>query len=358
MKRGFPALLLTIAAIVIAACNGKRDTFVLQGSIQDGGSDSILVTGLDFRFDRTETIHLNKGNFKWSFKPDTVTTLILILPDGRRQPVFAEKGVSSTLVIPSGNQAVELSGGYCNDLYQSYYLASLNDTCIEQASARIDSVITVNPFNEVTPYLIYDQMVLKYHAGESEIKRLISRMSGNMQDAPYLVALKAEFVGTDYSTAPLSSYILFDSIGTKIQFANIGDPSDKLLVCVWNSWQGDKGLQVRKQMEKLKNRYIDRRFFIMDLSIDVNRDRWLNAIKKDSLSWTSYIDRQGWQSRIVRTGRILDTPCYILFNENRRVEFKTDNLDELDYKLNDILPRKDQIPEIGNKPLKLRTVFD
>lgn len=359
MRTRIPAFILAIVPFVIAACNGNKDTFVLHGTVQDGGNDSILVVGIDSRFERTDTIFLNKGQFKWTFRPDTVTALLLILPDGRRQPVFAEKGVSATLEIPAGNEKVRLSGGYCNDIYQSYYLASLNDTCVEQASARIDSVITRDPFNEVTPYLIYEQMVQKYHADEKDIQRLISRMSGNMQDAPYLVALKAEFLGTENSTAPLSSYAFFDSTGTRHLFANIGDLSDKLLVCVWNSWEGQKGFDARKQMEKLKSKYLDRRLSIIDLSIDVNRDRWKEAIKKDSLSWTSYIDQHGWHSRIVRTAKIQDTPCFVLFNEGRRVEYKTGNIDELDRKLNDVLSRKDLNKEKnGNKPIKLRTVFE
>jgi hypothetical protein len=41
------------------------------------------------------------------------------------------------------------------------------------------------------------------------------------------------------------------------------------------------------------------------------------------------------------------------------VEYKTGNIDELDRKLNDVLSRKDLNKEKnGNKPIKLRTVFE
>lgn len=358
MRTRVPAVFLVLVSIVIAACS-HRDVFTLRGTIQDGGNDSILVIGLDSRFERTDTIRCNKGQFKWSFNPDTVTTLILILPDGRRQPVFAEKGVVSTLFIPSDGSQTKLSGGYCNDSYQSFYLASLQDTCVEQAAARIDSMITRDPFNEITPYLIYERLVLKYHAEQSVIEKLISRMSGNMQDAPYLVALKAEFSESlsASASAPPNLYNLFDSVGVRHQFANIGDLSDKLLVLVWSSWQED-GLIARLEMAKLRSRYLDCKFSVIDVSIDVNRDRWVQAISKDSLSWTSYNDPQGWYSRIVRTAKIRSLPIYVLYNESRRVIFKTDNMYELDQELSRVLSKKDTSKKDPDKPLKFRTVFD
>ena len=358
MRTRVPAVILIIVVFVIAACS-HRNTFTLRGTIQDGGNDSILVIGLDSRFDRTDTIRCNKGQFKWSFNPDTVTTLILILPDGRRQPVFAEKGVVSTLFIPSDNGPTKLSGGYCNDSYQSFYLSSMQDTCVEQAAARIDSLITTDPFNEITPYLIYDRMVLNYHAEQSVIEKLISRMSGNMQDAPFLVTLKAEFseAPSASASAPPNLYLLFDTAGVRQQFANIGDLSEKLLVLVWSSWQDD-GLLARQEMAKLRNRYVDYKFSVIDVSIDVNRDRWIQAVSKDSLSWTSYNDPQGWHSRIVRTAKIKKVPVYVLYNESRRVIFKTDNTFELDQELSRVLTKKDTQKKDTDKPLKFRTVFD
>jgi len=355
MRIKVPAVFLVIVVFVIAAC-GHRNAFTLRGTIQDGGNDSILVVGLDSRFERTDTIRCNRGQFKWSFNPDTVTTLILILPDGRRQPVFAEKGVVSTLFIPSDNSQTKLSGGYCNDSYQSFYLASFQDTCVEQAAARIDSMITQDPFNEITPYLIYDQLVLKYHAEQSVIEKLVSRMSGNMQDAPFLVSLKAEFSESPSASAP-TLYNLFDSAGVRHQFANIGDLSEKLLVLVWSSWH-DEGLLARQEMAKLRNRYVDYRFSVIDVSIDVNRDRWVEAISKDSLSWVSYNDPKGWYSRIVSTAKIKKVPVYVLYNESRRVIFKTDNRFELDQELSRVLTKKDSPRIDSDKPLKFRTVYD
>ena len=338
MRTRVPAVILIIVVFVIAACS-HRNTFTLRGTIQDGGNDSILVIGLDSRFDRTDTIRCNKGQFKWSFNPDTVTTLILILPDGRRQPVFAEKGVVSTLFIPSDNGPTKLSGGYCNDSYHAFYLASQNDTAIEQAAARIDSFITRDPFSEVTPFLIYDQMVRKYHARESVIEPLIKRMSGNMQDAPYLISLKAEFEKPANNNLYFDSYAVKDSTGQKRQFIDIGGTSNSLLVCVWASWMGQAGLDARDTLEYFRQKYHDRFFNVIDLSVDVNIDMWKKAIENDTVRWPSYSDPTGWESRIVKNANLQTLPAFILFSGSKRLMYKTTSIKDLDIELDKTLTK-------------------
>ena len=153
MKRLFPAI-ITLLVLLTVSCGRNKGMFILHGTVLDG-TDSILVVGLDNRFENADTIFCTGGQFTWKFRPDTVTTLVLILPDGRHHPVFAEKNVESFITIPADTGLFSVSGGSCNDAYQSFYLASAADTTLDLITARIDSFITADPFSEVTPYLIY-----------------------------------------------------------------------------------------------------------------------------------------------------------------------------------------------------------
>ncbi len=337
MKTRFSATLALIVLLLAASC-GKKDLFVLQGTVQDG-TDSILVVGIDSRFENVDTIFCNNGQFKWEFRPDTVTTLVLILPDGRFHPVFAEKGVESFITIPSHSGLFSVSGGQCNDSYQSFYLASLRDTSLEQTAARIDSFITRDPFSEVTPFLIYDQMVRKYHARESVINPLIKRMSGNMQDAPYLVSLKAEFEKEAANNLYFDAYALKDSSGITRQFVDIGGSSNSLLVCVWASWMGQPGFDARDTLRYFLDKYKGRNFNVIDLSIDVNVDRWKQSIIGDTVRWLSYNDPAGWESRFVKTTNLQTAPAFILFSSARRLLYKTTSIHDMDIELDKTLYR-------------------
>ena len=341
MKRLFFAI-STLLLLLTASC-GHKNMFILQGTVQDD-TDTILVLGIDSRFDRIDTIVCQNGKFIWKYRPDTVTALIMLLPDGRRHPVFAEKNVKAVMDIPSREGLFNVSGGYCNDSYQSFYQASWNDTTMEQTYARIDSFITRDPFSEVTPYLIYEQMVQRYHADEKSISKLISRISGNMQDAPYLTTLKSEFAGQT-SDIYLNSWTIKDSVGKSVQFANIGSSTEFILLYVWATWNGQKALQERRELDSLKNRYAGRKLVITDISIDVNADSWKNTIAQDSLAWSSYNDVNGWESRGIKTCKISGIPAYVLFSGTKRMVYNTTSLSNLDKELDRLLPRKDEQKE-------------
>ena len=161
MKRGISAILI-LFLLLVSSC-GRKNMFILHGTVQTD-TDSILVTGFDSRFDRVDTISCKDGRFEWKLRPDTATTLLFVLPDGRRYPVFAQKGARSMMEIPHQPDRISVTGGQYNDSYLAFSLAAAGDTAVEQTFARIDSFITRDPFSEITPYLIYEQMIQRYHA--------------------------------------------------------------------------------------------------------------------------------------------------------------------------------------------------
>lgn len=346
MKSRFYAILTLFVLLLPVSCGRNKDRFILHGTVLDD-TDTILVVGLDSRFERVDTIVCSEGRFKWSFRPDTVTTLILVLPDGRRHPVFAEKNVESTIIIPADTGLFYVNGGYCNNLYQSFYTESQDDTTLQQSIGRIDSIITLDPFLEAIPYMIFEHLVQKYHIDEKSAISLISRMSGKMQDSPYIIALKSEFRGEVASNTYITPWNVKDSTGNSFPFSEVGG-SNHLLLCVWATWIEDSGFTARRAMDSLMTKYADRKLYIADVSIDVNTERWKDAIKKDTLNWFSYIDNKGWESTVIKKCYIKKLPYFIICSGTKRVLFHTASFNDLDKELNRLLPQ----PEKNTKTKK------
>ena len=337
MKR----LFLAISALILllfASCNRNKGMFILHGTVQDG-CDSILVVGLDNRFVDADTIFCTDGQFTWKFRPDTVTTLILILPDGRHHPVFAEKNVESFITIPSDTGMFCVTGGPCNEAYQSFYLSSTADSTLNQTVARIDSFITADPFSEVTPFLLYDRLVLKYHAPESTIEPLIKRMSGNMQDAPYIISLKNEFNRDIPGNVYMDNVSVKDTTGYKHEFLQIGGASNNLLVLIWASWMDSSCMKLRDTLNYFLDKYNGRYFTVTDVSIDVNSELWKKAVASDTLNWISYNDPNGWESRLVRGSNLQTAPAFLLFTGTKRLVYKTTSIEDLDKELDKTLSK-------------------
>lgn len=353
MKRAVSLIAVILCLILSVSCGRQKGMYVLNGTAPY--SDTVFyISGFDSRFERTDTIVCRDGSFSWSFRPDTVTTLILILPDGRTCPVFAEKDVQSEMTVPSDTGLFKITGGRYNESYIRFRAQSAQDTCAEQAASRIESFIKADPFSEATPYIIYEQMVQKYHAPANMITDLIEIMSGNMQDAPYLVELKSEFKPELSRNVYLEKYTVRDSLGNTIGINDIaGYSTNTLLLCVWASWSGPQSLAARDSLQGLLKKYAGRKLNVADISIDVNHERWIQAIKNDTVSWLSYNDRSGWNSPLVRNAQVQQLPCYILLSSARRIEFQTTSLQEIDRILDRDLPAR-QITTDKKKSTRLR----
>ena len=335
MKRcRFPVLLLLALVMTAVSCHKDDGRFILNGFYTPKGSvqtDSmILVTGIDSRFDRTDTIFPADGSFTWSFIPDTVTPLILIFPNGITQAVFADKGLTSRITIPDSGSIV-IGGGNYNDAYQSFKEKVHDGITRIQITEMIDSFIKADPFSEVTPMLLYEYMIRKYHADRKDLEPLIKKMSGNMQDCPFIMNLKTKFGTESTGNNYITPTNLVDTLLLSKPFSDIAK-NQHLLVCVWASWD-ERSNEARKELTRLKELYTDRNFTIADISIDTNIRRWKAAVSNDTLDWVSYCDPEGWNSRIIQDGQVQELPVYILFSGLKRIILKTADLTEMDLTL-------------------------
>lgn len=340
MKRTVLNAVAVLALLLPAGCR-EKGLFTLQGTIENGSNDSILVIGLDSRFDRTDTIRPSDGRFEWSFRPDTATTLILLLPDGREQPVFAERGVDARLYVPDTASGLvpTVTGSPENEAFSDFAMRSLHDVSFSQTAERIDSFIAADPFSEVTPYLIYEYAVRRWHAGRQDIMKLVNRMSGIMQDAPFLTNLKQEMGSEDIRASRyLERLNVYDTAGVKFDFADMGDRNNFTLVCIWAPWNGDEGLEARRDMDTLIDLFHGRHLVLADISIGPNPESWKKAVSADTLSWLSFIDHDGWNSRLVRMVPDIELPAYVLLTETKRVSFMSRSIDDVIYRLEGILP--------------------
>ena len=344
MRKAVSYAVVTVISALLLLCSCRnRGLFTLNGTIENGSADSILVLGLDNRFAHVDTIRPQDGKFKWSFRPDTATTLILLLPGGLEYPVFAARGLELDMLVPDTARSTfpVITGSTDNELYYDFAMSALNDSSFEQTAARIDSFITRDPFSEVTPYLIYAYALKRWHADGQDIMRLIGKMSGIMQDAPFLSYLKPEFNEDDRK---VSRYIdrmeIYDTTGYKRDLANLGDRNNYTLICLWASWNGEEGLEARRDMDTLIDLFHGRRLALTDISIDASVERWKESVRLDTLPWFSYIDYDGWNSKLIKLAPDIELPVYIFLTETKRFSFKARTIQETIPLLEQKLPGK------------------
>lgn len=90
------------------------------------------------------------------------------------------------------------------------------------------------------------------------------------------------------------------------------------IIDFWASWCGPCRLE-NPNMVKLYNDFKDKGLVVISVSLDDKKDKWLDAIKKDGMTWIHLSDLRGWKSGIVKTYNIDGVPTILVLDENNRI---------------------------------------
>jgi len=109
-----------------------------------------------------------------------------------------------------------------------------------------------------------------------------------------------------------------------------------ILLDFWASWCGPCR-QESPNVVKAYNKYKGKNFDIFSVSLDDNKDKWLNAIQKDGLTWTHVSDLHAWESSVVRLYQVEGIPATFLLDPKGVVIARDLRGNELEEKLEELL---------------------
>jgi thiol-disulfide isomerase/thioredoxin len=91
-----------------------------------------------------------------------------------------------------------------------------------------------------------------------------------------------------------------------------------LLVDFWASWCGPCRRE-NPNVVQMYNKYKDKGFDILGVSLDSNRDKWLDAIAKDGLIWRHVSDLKGWSNAVAQQYGVNSIPHTILLDREGKI---------------------------------------
>ena len=290
MKQIIKAMAMgVLAMMVVTSCTEKKKGYIIDGEISDVKDGMVyLKKYVDKSFVDVDSALITDGKFKFEgVASEALAHGLTTQKESRRPLVFFLDNDVMNVKLNESDKKLIVTGSPVNDIYMA------NAPIVRSKGYSLDSLLSVHPASPVSAYFVVKDFAYKLNL--EEMKSVRSKLDASLDGTSYVQQIESMIARLEKvqvgSEAP--DFTLPDVNGNLVSLSSFR--GKYVLVDFWAAWCPDcrkENPNIVSAWEKYKNK----NFAILGVSLDRNRDQWLAAIEKDKLTWTQVSDLKYWSS--------------------------------------------------------------
>ena len=213
--------------------------------------------------------------------------------------------------------------------YEEFKLRHENDSDWQSKNYRkIDEIVTQNPKSQYALEL-FETIVSDSVVDIKALQDIYKKVDVKSQDQNSIIKIEKVLYPqrSDKIGKPMMDFELpnekLEIINTKQYRGSI------LLVDFWASWCGPCRREIPK-IAKVYEKYKHRNFKILSVSIDDDKQKWLQALAKEKMQWDNVLEQNQLKSKIVKEYEVTSIPSTYLIDENGIVIANNPSIEEIE----------------------------
>lgn len=243
------------------------------------------------------------------------------------------------------NVRAEISGSVEQDIFKTMMMAQRDEMLMMLGLSFMSR-------DEKTSAAMQDSLVMMYTAMKEKTVRTIDSLVANYPDCHTTALIINKFVIKDRDLAEVEK--MYESLTPRIKNAYLGRklktsidnikktsigsmapdftlpaPDGKnvslsdyrgkiVLLDFWASWCGPCLREV-PNVKKVYDKFHDKGFEILSVSLDDKKDNWVNAIEKNDLDWGHVSSLKGWSCPVAKLYNVSGVPAMLLIDKEGKI---------------------------------------
>jgi len=340
MKTMFKKILV-VAMLAICSMNLTAQSLQMTGNMKNVPDQTVvsLLDGMANKEVATATVVGGKFELKTTLASTGIYVVSFKGVKGQI-PLFIGNDIFSMEGDVNSPKEIVFQGSPSQDVYQSYmkkldplmssYFGSLNAAQAEKEATKKDSIgkqaelqsqeiiaeyVSTSKLNNqspVTTFFLF-QMANIFPAVKETLTDYYAALEGDAKKGTFAEVIEKtlQTSGVGKIGTLLPEFTQNDVNGKPLNLSSLR--GKYVLVDFWASWCGPCRAE-NPNVVKTYNAYKNKKFTVLGVSLDQDKARWLEAIKKDGLAWAHVSDLKYWNNEVAVKFGIQSIPASFLID--------------------------------------------